>query len=153
MNPLWMEAPHIPWGSLGWRMGGGEKLWEKWVSWFRSRDRDARAAYRSKWPEPEAWAGFYDFIENGTTPPRVLAELERIQAAARPPGPDEDRISERYRFLWLVRHYLKRVGPAELPRGAEWAELYVEPGGGEWIVVVPKGSGEPYVQRHRTNST
>src|SRR6267142_1065903 len=148
MNPPWKEFPHIPCGSVGWRMGPGEDFWHLWTRWYSSLSLEERAEYKAKWPEPTDWMGFYGFHESGARPPWALERDEKVKAAGRPPLPNEEKITERYHFLWMMRHYLKKVGPAKMPAGAEWAALYVAPNGDKWTVIVAK-DGEPYARRQR----
>ena len=105
MKPVWVEFPHIPWGSLGWRMGAGEDYWQSWAKWFKELSAEERATYQTQWPESGRWTGFYAFIERKEMPPWALEQQRRTLAAAKPPEPDEERIEERYRFLWMRNHY------------------------------------------------
>jgi len=57
--PPWLEHPHIPLGSIGWRMGYGEEYWFKFRDWFASLESSGRAQVRERYPEPEGWDGFY----------------------------------------------------------------------------------------------
>jgi hypothetical protein len=45
----------------------GFYLWQ-WEAWFRALSRSAQDEYRSKYPEPVDWAGFYEMIESGRLP-------------------------------------------------------------------------------------
>jgi hypothetical protein len=130
-------------------MGPGEDFWHRWVRWFGGLSSKERAEYKAKWPEPEQWIGFYSFHETGARPPWVLERDEKVKAAGRPPLPSEDKITDEYHFLWMMRHYLKKVGPAKKPPGAEWAALYVAPYGDRWTVIVRK-DGARYAQREHS---
>jgi hypothetical protein len=59
MVPPWQKYPHIPLGSLGWRMGAGEDYWFEFDEWFKRKTLHQRSVYAAGNPEPEGWAGFY----------------------------------------------------------------------------------------------
>ena len=59
MQPPWKVFPHIPFGSIGWRMGPGEDYWMEFNDWYRRKSRVHRQRYAIENPEPEGWAGFY----------------------------------------------------------------------------------------------
>jgi len=63
MPPLWLRYPHIPEGSIGWRMGYGEAYAHDFYKWFYSLTDQEKADYRKKFPEPVCW---------GTTEWRLL---------------------------------------------------------------------------------
>jgi hypothetical protein len=110
MNPVWIQFPQIPWGSIGWRMGFGEVYWYDWHDWFKTLSASDLQSYKAQWPEPEAWTGFYVWTEHGVTPPHILEQREKTKAAAKVPSPDESRITDVYRCRWLVQSYLKFSG-------------------------------------------
>jgi hypothetical protein len=59
LAPPWIEHPYISWHSNDWKMGpAGFYLWQ-WEAWFRALTQSARDEYRSKYPEPKGWSGFY----------------------------------------------------------------------------------------------
>ena len=128
MNPPWIEFPHIPRGRIGWRMGAGEGYWNSWVQWYTSLSSEEQTQYKTKWPEPEKWVGFYDVH------------------APRPPLPNEEEITDIPRLHWMLMHYLKPVGAANVP-GAEWSALYIAPNGEQWTAI--RKGGRFYAQRHR----
>jgi hypothetical protein len=131
-------------------MGSGEDYMQAWVQWFSALPPAEREKYKAEWAEPKEWNGFYAFHETGTLPPQTLEQRQKVEAAGRPPLPNEEKITDRYHFLWMVRKYLKRIaGSVKLPPGAEWAELYEAPNGDKWIAIIPKGNGDPYVERYR----
>lgn len=137
MNPVWVEFPKIPWGSMGWRMGPGEDYWHKWIGWYKALAAEQRLIYRQHWPESGRWVGFYEFIEHGTPPPWIEQDRKKVEAAAIPPRLDETRIDDTYRIRWLVTSYMKRIGQSfAKPNGADWAVAYEEPNGAQWLLVV-----------------
>ncbi|MHA6829497.1 hypothetical protein ACQUJV_25330 [Ralstonia pseudosolanacearum] len=142
MNPVWIEFPHIPWGSAGWRMGWGEVYWNDWSKWFSALSDAERVKYQKDWPEAAGWQGFYAFVEHGATPQWVLDEREKTLAAAIPPSDAETKIVERYRVKWLLTKYLRRIGAV----GGETDEhyervLYEEPNGTRWLAYFLKPAG------------
>ena len=65
LAPPWIEHPYIPRRSNDWTMGpAGFYLWQ-WEAWFRALGQSARDDYRSKYPEPEGWTGFYEMKASG----------------------------------------------------------------------------------------
>ncbi len=59
MVPPWQKFPHIPLGSIGWRMGEGEDYWIGFDEWFKRKHPEAKARYAADNPEPPGWEGFY----------------------------------------------------------------------------------------------
>lgn len=109
LRPPWIEFPDIPWGSVGWRMGFGEQHWLGWGRFYESLPQEKMETYKSQWPEPKDWTGFYAFIETGATPPHLLKEKESLEVFAIPPHPSEDVIREpRERIKRLTNYYFKR---------------------------------------------
>ncbi len=50
--PLWIVFPHYPATTLGWRMGAGEAYEEVYYRMMKSKDQQARTAYKVKYPAP-----------------------------------------------------------------------------------------------------
>lgn len=50
--PLWIVFPHYPATTLGWRMGAGEEYEEVYYRMMKSKDQQARTAYKAKYPAP-----------------------------------------------------------------------------------------------------
>ena len=48
--------PHIPNGSIGWRMGYGESYGDEFYRWFHTLSRDEKEEYNRKFPEPVCWS-------------------------------------------------------------------------------------------------
>jgi hypothetical protein len=64
LAPPWVEFPYLPWLPNGWTMGpAGFYRW-RWDAWFRSLNESARNDYKSKYPEPKGWPGFYEVKES-----------------------------------------------------------------------------------------
>ncbi len=59
MAPPWEAFPHVPAGSIGWRMGDGEDYWLSFANWFAGRSADEKDRFAADHPEPEGWTGFY----------------------------------------------------------------------------------------------
>lgn len=126
-NPVWVEFPLIPWGSIGWRMGYGEVYWYEWVDWFHSGSPESQASYQSEWPEPAEWKGFYEFILHGVVPPRIH-EQHAQDNEQQPPRSDEHRIDEPNKVRWMARIYLQKTNA----RGDGVWTIYVDPAGRFW---------------------
>lgn len=60
-RPPWLQCPEIPAGSIGWRMGCGEDVLERWAKWWNLQSSEQQRAYAAQYPEPAGWAGFYIF--------------------------------------------------------------------------------------------
>jgi len=142
MKPLWFEFPDIPWGSAGWRMGWGEVYWKNWCKWYSALTDAERINYKREWPEISGWEGLYAFVEHGKTPPWILEERRKTEAAAAPPNDSETSITEKYRVKWLLTRHLKFVRPV-LGETDEYHErmLYAEPTGTRWVAYFLKPAG------------
>lgn len=58
--PPWLKYPEIERYSIGWRMGYGEGHLVDWSCWYEGLSPAGRETYRSKFPEPPEWEGYYD---------------------------------------------------------------------------------------------
>ncbi len=58
--PLWIQAPDIERGSIGWRMGAGEDIAWEFFLWWRGLSSESKKKYTDMYPEPAEWAGWYD---------------------------------------------------------------------------------------------
>ena len=134
MNPVWVEFPDIPWGSIGWRMGAGEDYWAEWCSWYSSLSETEKTSYKSQWMEPEPWVGFFSFIDDGTTPPWVGKRRDQIKAAAVSPNDNENEITSPRRVQGLIKYYFKAPPIAIRARDEEFDGLYCDPSGYVWGV-------------------
>lgn len=59
MIPPWEFHAHIPYGSIGWRMGPGEDYWHDFSNWLMALPSEEYAGYLIKHPEPAGWYGYY----------------------------------------------------------------------------------------------
>lgn len=75
LPPIWKTFPY-PWGSMGYRMGGGEDYWVKWMRWYRALEEAAREEYQRRNPEPPSWRHFYRTFDRD---PRDEDERQRIR--------------------------------------------------------------------------
>ena len=142
MNPVWVEFPNIPWGSVGWRMGWGEVYWKDWAKWYSKLSASEKNEYKNKWPENAEWEGFYNFIENGTPLPWVVKENEKTEASAKPPEKDENIITERYRVKWLLTRYLKTCERLSGETDEYYGRILCEePNGQQWVAYLLKTAG------------
>jgi hypothetical protein len=143
MNPVWKEFPDIPWGSVGWRMGHGEVYWQTWAQWFKAISDTERGTYKVEWPEPEAWSGFYRFIELGELPPWVIEKRKAEEAFHIPPKKDEIEIREWARIKWLARSYFEKTFARD-PDEYRMHDIYREKGVGLWkFIHAPSDHFEP----------
>ena len=60
MPPPWLVYPEIERYSIGWRMGYGEDYIYKFWNWLDTLTSDELAEYRSLFPEPITWKGWWD---------------------------------------------------------------------------------------------
>lgn len=58
-HPPWQKFPNIPCGSMGWRMGPGERFYARFCNWWVQQPSPVRFAIRARYPEPESWEGFW----------------------------------------------------------------------------------------------
>jgi hypothetical protein len=148
MNPVWVEFPQIPWGSVGWRMGHGEDHMRTWTRWFMALPSEERAAYRSNNVEPEGWAGFFDFVEHRTSPAWMKDLRRKLEEPQAPPDVDENEIIDYYRVVWLMRHHLKLLPYPDVPsreqqlgEGEYSVDFYHDAHGAKWRVAGLKHGG------------
>ncbi len=140
MNPVWVEFPDIPWGSIGWRMGTGEDYMVAWSSWYSDLSEEEKLSFKDQWPEPDLWQGFYDCIEHGTTPPWVAKRTEELKAEAIPPAETEVEITSPKRIQGLMRYYFKSPPIGIRARDEDFDSLYCDPTGFVWgAQVLPEG--------------
>ena len=60
MPPPWLAYRHIECCSIGWRMGYGEYYLDQFLEWFDSLSNKEQAEYRTLFPEPLTWKGWWD---------------------------------------------------------------------------------------------
>lgn len=60
MPPPWLAFPDIERYSIGWRMGYGEDYIYRFGDWLDTLSPEERKEYRSLFPEPITWKGWWD---------------------------------------------------------------------------------------------
>ena len=60
MPPPWLAHREIERYSIGWRMGYGEETIYRFGNWLDTLSPEERAEYRSLFPEPVTWKGWWD---------------------------------------------------------------------------------------------
>ena len=58
--PLWEFQPKEGRYSIGWRMGKGEDYVSVWWKFYEKLSKDNKEKYRTEFPEPCEWEGFYE---------------------------------------------------------------------------------------------
>ena len=65
-RPPWVVYPGVEMLSMHWRMGGGEDYRSAFVDWFTELSCDEQSDYKKKYPLPDSWGGYYEFLEEET---------------------------------------------------------------------------------------
>lgn len=65
MPPPWLAFPEIERYSIGWRMGYGEDYIYKFGKWFDCLPEEEQKEYRSLFPEPVTWKGWWGNDDSG----------------------------------------------------------------------------------------
>ncbi len=60
MMAPWIEYPELLFGSLGWRMGGGEGYMDMFLDWFYQQNERSLNNFFAQYPPPDEWQGFID---------------------------------------------------------------------------------------------
>lgn len=60
LPPLWLAFPEIERYSIGWRMGYGEDYKYQFFQWFDTLSSKEQSDYRTLFPEPVTWKGWWD---------------------------------------------------------------------------------------------
>jgi hypothetical protein len=110
-------------------MGPGEDYWHKWCAWFFELPSSEKADYRAEWPEPQAWAGSFDYIESSyKVAPSREEQCAAIEAAGGPIRGDEVEITDPARIIWLTLNGLTAddsgEGSLRWVDGSRWRKLY-----------------------------
>lgn len=151
LSPPWLEFPRIPWGSAGWRMGHGAVYWHQWMASWGAAAPSAQSGYQQRWPEPLDWQGFYAFLTTGEEPPRYREERLKTEAAAMPPRPGENEITDRYRVKWLATAYFRKPKVfVRDPYEKDFCQIVADPEGWLWKLHFPDSEGDfkaPYFTR------
>lgn len=58
--PPWLAYPTIWRGSVLWRMGDGEDYLRQFSDWFAALSPEEKDEYRTLFPEPTVWKGFWE---------------------------------------------------------------------------------------------
>ena len=61
MKPPWKVFPEIPFGSLGWRMGGGEDYLDEFLQWMYLQSEEELKQYFSLNVPPPEWLSMLDY--------------------------------------------------------------------------------------------
>ena len=65
MPPPWLAHREIERYSIGWRMGYGEETIYRFGDWLDTLSPEERTEYRSLFPEPVTWKGWWDDEDSG----------------------------------------------------------------------------------------
>ena len=65
MPPPWLAFREIERYSIGWRMGYGEDYIYRFGDWLDTLSPEERVEYRSLFPEPITWKGWWDNEDSG----------------------------------------------------------------------------------------
>ena len=60
MPPPWLAHREIERYSIGWRMGYGEDYMDRFGDWLDTLSPEERTEYRTLFPEPVTWKGWWD---------------------------------------------------------------------------------------------
>ena len=60
MPPPWLAHREIERYSIGWRMGYGEDYIDRFGDWLDTLSPEERTEYRTLFPEPVTWKGWWD---------------------------------------------------------------------------------------------
>ena len=91
MPPPWLAHREIERYSIGWRMGYGEDYIDRFGHWLDTLSPEERAEYRTLFPEPVTWRGWWDDEDTG----EVLVHGDFLVEAWQPEG------RPRYTRQWL----------------------------------------------------
>ena len=65
MPPPWLAHREIERYSIGWRMGYGEDYIYRFGDWLDTLSPEERTEYRTLFPEPVTWKGWWDDEDSG----------------------------------------------------------------------------------------
>ena len=82
MPPPWLAHREIERYSIGWRMGYGEDYIDRFGDWLDTLSPEERAEYRTLFPEPVTWKGWWDDEDTG----EVLVHGDFLVDAWQPEG-------------------------------------------------------------------
>ena len=95
MPPLWLACREIERYSIGWRMGSGEDYKYQFGEWLDALPAEEQAEYRTLFPEPVTWKGWWDDEHTG----EVLVHGEFCIEAWQPEG------RPKYTRQWLQQEF------------------------------------------------
>ena len=84
MPPPWLAYREIERYSIGWRMGYGEDYIYRFGDWLDTLSPEERVEYRSLFPEPITWKGWWDDEDNSQLLEHGDFFVEAWQAEGRP---------------------------------------------------------------------
>ena len=95
MPPPWLAHREIERYSIGWRMGYGEDYIVRFGDWLDTLSPDERTEYRTLFPEPVTWKGWWDDEDSS----EVLEHGDFWVNAWQPEG------SPKYTRQWLQQEF------------------------------------------------
>ena len=91
MPPPWLAHREIERYSIGWRMGYGEDYIDRFGDWLDTLSPEERTEYRTLFPEPVTWKGWWDNEDSG----EVLEHGDFLVDAWQPEGQPITRLHHR----------------------------------------------------------
>ena len=95
MPPPWLAHREIERYSIGWRMGYGEDYIDRFGDWLDTLSPDERTEYRTLFPEPVTWKGWWDDEDSS----EVLEHGDFLVDAWQPEG------RPKYTRQWLQQEF------------------------------------------------
>ena len=95
MPPPWLAHREIERYSIGWRMGYGEDYIDRFGDWLDTLSPEERTEYRTLFPEPVTWKGWWDDEDSG----EVLEHGDFLVDAWQPEG------QPKYTRQWLQQEF------------------------------------------------
>ena len=95
MPPPWLAHREIERYSIGWRMGYGEDYIYRFGDWLDTLSPDERTEYRTLFPEPVTWKGWWDDEDSS----EVLEHGDFLVDAWQPEG------QPKYTRQWLQQEF------------------------------------------------
>ena len=95
MPPPWLAHREIERYSIGWRMGYGEDYIYRFGDWLDTLSPDERTEYRTLFPEPVTWKGWWEDEDSG----EVLEHGDFLVDAWQPEG------RPKYTRQWLQQEF------------------------------------------------
>ena len=95
MPPPWLAHREIERYSIGWRMGYGEDYIVRFGHWLDTLSSEERTEYRSLFPEPVTWKGWWDNEDSGEVLEHGNFWVDTWQPEGRP----------KYTWQWLQQEF------------------------------------------------